>query len=96
MQLARDGSRFVIFSNQLDSSAQINSRPLRLTQLDPNAIYAVHLRNRDKVHSLSRGNPLLKSQELQVSGAWLMAQGLNLPYAVPSSIWVIEGRKLSL
>ena len=96
MQLARDGSRFVVFCNQLDSSAQINSRPLRLTQLDPNAIYAVHLRNRDKVHSLSRGNPLLKSQVLQVSGAWLMAHGLNLPYAVPSSIWVIEGRKLSL
>jgi alpha-galactosidase len=96
MQLARDGSRFVIFSNQLDSSSQINSRPLRLTQLDPNAIFAVHLLNRDKVHPLSRGNLLLKSQELQASGAWLMAQGLNLPYAVPSSIWVIEGRKLSL
>ena len=71
-------------------------RPLRLTQLDPNAIFAVHLLNRDKVHPLSRGNLLLKSQELQASGAWLMAQGLNLPYAVPSSIWVIEGRKLSL
>ena len=96
MQLARDGSRFVVFSNQLDSSAQINSRPLRLTQLDPNAIFAVHLLNRDKVHPLSRGNLLLKSQELQASGAWLVAQGLNLPYAVPSSIWVIEGRKLSL
>ena len=96
MQLAQDGSRFVVFSNQLDTSAQINPRPLRLTQLDPDATYGVHLRNRDKVHPLSRGNPLLKSQDLQISGAWLMAQGLNLPYAVPSSIWVVEGQKLSL
>jgi len=96
MQLAQDGSQFVVFSNQLDSSAQINSRPLRLTRLDPNATYAVHLLNRNKAHPLSRGNPLLKSGDLQVSGAWLMAQGLNLPYAVPNSIWVIEGQKLSL
>ena len=96
MQLAQDGLRFVVFSNQLDTSAQINPRPLRLTQLDPDATYAVRLRNREKVHQLSRGNPLLKSQDLQVSGAWLMAHGLNLPYAVPSSIWVIEGQKLLL
>ena len=66
MQLAQDGSRFVVFANELDRSAQINSRPLRLTQLDPNAIFAMHLLNHGKVHLLSRGNTLLKSLELQV------------------------------
>jgi len=96
MQLARDRSRFVVFSNQLETSAQINPRPLRLTQLDPDDIYIVELKNRNAIHKLSRGNPLLKSRKLQISGAWLMAHGLNLPYNMPSSIWVVEGKKLSL
>jgi alpha-galactosidase len=96
MQLARDRSRFVVFSNQLETSAQINPRPLRLTQLDPDDTYIVELKNRGAIHKLSRGNPLLKSRKLQISGAWLMAHGLNLPYTMPSSIWVVEGKKLSL
>ena len=56
--------------------------------------YRLHLRNRNEATSLSRGAPLLKSQDLQASGAWLMAHGVQLPYAMPGSIWVVEGRKL--
>jgi alpha-galactosidase len=94
MQLAQDGSRFVIFKNQIETSAQINPRPLRLAQLDPEASYLIQLINRDQIHNLSRGNPVLKNQKLQMSGTWLMAHGINLPYALPSSIWVVEGHKL--
>ena len=94
MQLAQDGSRFVIFKNQIETSAQINPRPLRLAQLDPEASYLIRLINRDQIHNLSRGNPVLKNQKLQMSGTWLMAHGINLPYALPSSIWVVEGHKL--
>ena len=94
MQLAQDGSRFVIFKNQIETSAQINPRPLRLAQLDPEASYLIRLINRDQIHNLSRGNPILKNQKLQISGTWLMAHGINLPYALPSSIWVVEGHKL--
>jgi len=94
MQLAADGSRFVVFSNQLDSAQQILPRPLCLTALDPEARYSLRLRNRDEASNLSRGAPLLKSQDLQASGVWLMSHGLHLPYAMPGSIWVVEGRKL--
>ena len=94
MQLAADGSRFVVFSNQLDSAQQILPRPLCLTALDPEARYSLRLRNRDEASNLSRGAPLLKSQDLQASGVWLMTHGLHLPYAMPGSIWVVEGRKL--
>ena len=94
MQLAQDGSRFVIFKNQIETSAQINPRPLRLAQLDPEASYLIRLINRDQIHNLSRGNPVLKNQKLQISGTWLMTHGINLPYALPSSIWVVEGHKL--
>ena len=94
MQLASDASRFVVFFNQLHSAQQILPRPLRLTGLDPKARYVLHLRNRDEVSKLSRGAPLLKSQDLQASGAWLMTHGLHLPYAMPGSIWVVEGQKL--
>jgi alpha-galactosidase len=65
-----------------------------LTALDPEARYSLRLRNRDEASILSRGAPLLKSQDLQASGAWLMTHGLHLPYAMPGSIWVVEGRKL--
>ena len=64
MQLAQDGSRFVIFKNQIETSAQINPRPLRLAQLDPEASYLIRLINRDQIHNLSRGNPVLKNQKL--------------------------------
>ena len=94
MQLAADGSRFVVFSNQLDSAQQILPHPLCLTALDPEARYSLRLRNRDEASNLSRGAPLLKSQDLQASGVWLMTHGLHLPYAMPGSILVVEGRKL--
>ena len=84
----------LVFSNQLDSAQQILPRPLCLPALDPEARYSLQLRNRDEATSLSRGAPLLKSQDLQASGAWLMAHGVQLPYAMPGSIWVVEGQKL--
>ena len=94
MQLSRDGHKFVIFSNQADTSAQINRRPLRLTQLEPLARYKLILRDRDQVNHLSRSNPLLKTKPLEVSGTWLMLHGINLPWAFPGTIWVVEGEKI--
>jgi alpha-galactosidase len=84
----------VIFSNQADTSAQINRRPLRLTQLEPLARYKLILRDRDQVNHLSRSNPLLKTKPLEVSGTWLMLHGINLPWAFPGTIWVVEGEKI--
>ncbi len=93
-QQARDGSRFVVFAGKSATSGQINPRPLRLTGLDAAARYRVALANRDEVSSLSRGAPALKSGAILVSGRYLMQHGLDLPVALPDSIWVVEGERL--
>ena len=36
----------------------------------------------------------LKEGPIEASGAWLMQQGVVLPWAFPASIWVLEGHRL--
>ncbi|SFC24147.1 alpha-galactosidase [Tropicimonas isoalkanivorans] len=93
-QLARDGARFVVFAGQADTSAQIAPRPLRLTRLDPEARYRIHLVNRKDAVRLSRGAPALKSGPLEISGQYLMRHGITLPWSFPGRIWVVEGTRL--
>lgn len=93
-QLAADGSRFTVFAAQIRTSDQILPRALRLTGLDPSAIYRITLSNRDEALRLSRGSPLLKHDALQASGQYLMSHGLTLPWRFPETIWVLEGLKL--
>ena len=93
-QLARDGDRFVVFSGKARSSDQIAPRPLRLTRLDPDAMYRVSLTNADDIPGLSRGMPALKDGPIDVSGTWLMHHGLVLPWSFPERMWVLEGEKL--
>ena len=90
-QLCRSGERFVVFAGKEDTSRQIAPRPLRLTRLTPDATYRIALINRGTAHHLSRGAPLLKSGPIQVSGAWLMSQGVTLPWSFPATMWVLEG-----
>ncbi|QFS81245.1 Alpha-galactosidase [Roseivivax sp. THAF197b] len=89
--LAQGGGRFVIFAGKQDTSSQIVPRPLRLTRLSRDAIYRITLRNREDAPTLSRGTPLLKSESMTVSGGYLMAHGLTLPWSFPATMWVIEG-----
>ena len=93
-QIARDGHRFVVFAGKAATSAQIAPRPLRLTRLDPDARYRVHLANRATAPALSRGTPALKDGPIEVSGAWLMHHGLVLPWNFPETMWVIEGERV--
>jgi alpha-galactosidase len=93
-QLAADGSRFVAFAAQMRPSDQILPYPLQLTGLDPNAMYKINLINQDEAPALSRGAPLLKEHDLEVSGQYLMSHGLILPWRFPETIWVLEGRRL--
>ncbi|WP_226782908.1 alpha-galactosidase [Oceaniglobus trochenteri] len=93
-QLSRDGARFVVFAGEAETSAQIAPRPLRLTGLDAGARYRMHLANRADAVGLSRGDPALKSGDIEVSGQYLMQHGLTLPWAFPQSMWVIEGTRL--
>ncbi len=94
LQLANDGSRFVVFAGQSETSTQILPRPLRLTALDPQASYKITLRNRTSAPRQSRGPNALKTQSLTLSGAALMQRGITLPIAWPASIWVLEGQRV--
>ena len=94
IQVAADGGRFVVFVGQGAFSAQQLPRPLRLTGLDPLALYQVRLINPDDKPPQSRGPAALKTGPLTLSGRALMAKGLALPVAWPATMWVIEGLKL--
>ena len=93
-QLARDKDRFVVFAGKAATSAQIAPRPLRLTGLNPDAMYRIDLINRDELHHLSRGTPALKEDALTLSGAYLMGHGITLPWSFPERMWVVEGTRL--
>ncbi|SEM74064.1 alpha-galactosidase [Loktanella fryxellensis] len=91
--LSDDKARFAVWAGQAATSAQISPRPLRLTGLDPEAVYTVSLTNKEDISSLSRGAPALKTGTLTLTGQSLLSQGVALPYAVPSSIWILEGHR---
>ncbi|KQI72224.1 alpha-galactosidase [Loktanella sp. 5RATIMAR09] len=93
-QLSRDKDRFVVFAGKAATSAQISPRPLRLTGLDPDAMYRIDLINREDLHHLSRGTPALKDAPLELSGAYLMRHGVTLPWSFPERMWVVEGARL--
>ena len=93
-QLARDGSRFVVFAGKAATSRQIAPRPLRLTRLEAAARYRLSLRNRKSAVALSRGNHVLKDGPVTLSGAALMQAGLTLPWSFPETMWVVEGERL--
>ena len=65
-QLARKKDRFVVFAGKAATSAQIAPRPLRLTALEPNAMYQINLTNRNTLHRLSRGTTALKEDALEL------------------------------
>ncbi len=93
-QLSEDGTRFVVFAGKAATSAQISPRPLRLTRLSPDARYRIELLNRADAPRLSRGEQILKSGSVELSGQYLMNHGLTLPWSFPDRIWVIEGQRL--
>ncbi len=93
-QMTREKDRFVVFAGKAATSAQISPRPLRLTNLDPDAMYEINLANRVTASHLSRGTPALKDGPITVSGAYLMHHGLTLPWSFPETMWVLEGKRL--
>ncbi len=92
--LHEDGEKFVVFAGKAATSDQIAPRPLRLTRLKATKSYRVALLNRNEAPALSRGSPLLKSHSAVFSGAYLMNNGLTLPWSFPESLWVVEGQLL--
>jgi len=89
--LAEGGGRFVVFAGKATTSEQIAPRPLTLTRLTRDADYRIEVINRGDAPALSRGEPLLKSGPVTLSGGYLMNHGLTLPCSFPETMWVIEG-----
>ena len=94
-QVTRTSDRFVVFAGVSDTSTQIVPRPLRLTSLNPDWTYRVSLRNGAPKTNLSRGPIALRDGPIEVSGKWLLAHGLTLPWAFPMTMWVIEGERIA-
>ncbi|TRD22809.1 alpha-galactosidase [Palleronia caenipelagi] len=94
VQIAADGSRFVLFAGRHASSAQSLPRPQRLAGLEPGARYRVRLLNPEDRPPQSRGAPALLDGPLELTGATLMQAGLALPWSWPATMWVVEGEKL--
>jgi alpha-galactosidase len=92
--LSADKSRFVAFIGKVATSKQIAPRPVALANLDPTANYKIELVNRKDAVGLSRGDPALKTRAIELSGAYLLNNGINVPWSFPNSIWVIEGSKI--
>ena len=93
-QITPERDRFVVFAGKVATSQQIAPRPLRLTALDPNAMYLISLTNRKDAPALSRGKTALKDQDLALSGTYLMRHGITLPWSFPERMWVVEGKRL--
>ncbi|MEM7522101.1 MAG: GH36 C-terminal domain-containing protein, partial [Pseudomonadota bacterium] len=89
-----EGDRFVVFRTQIANSTQISPRLLRLTGLEPDAVYEISLLNKADGSHLSRGTPELKNGPVRLTGQSLMARGVALPWAFPETIWVLEGHKV--
>ncbi|MEO0677201.1 MAG: alpha-galactosidase [Pseudomonadota bacterium] len=92
-QIAKDGSKFVIFSGKFANSEPSTQRPLQLTALEPAARYRLTLVSRVG----GAGSPIrpeILSGPIEASGAWLMNHGLQLPTSWPAIMWTIEGVRL--
>ncbi|MGV8953006.1 MAG: alpha-galactosidase [Cypionkella sp.] len=94
MQLSQASERFLLTVGQVETSRQILPKPMRLTELDPNARYELRLLNPEDAPPQSRKRCALQHGPICLSGTALMAQGVQMPVAWPSTLWVIEGRKL--
>lgn len=94
MHLSEDGSRFLLAAGQTSLSRQSLPRPLPLAGLDPATRYEVRLTNPQDAAPQSRRLTALQQGPLRLTGQALMRQGLSLPVAWPSTLWMIEGRRL--
>ena len=91
LHMAEDKNKFVVFANKIDTSRQIAPRPLRLCGLESDKIYHIDLVNREDVHELSRGEPLIKQSPIEASGQYFMLHGIMLPWSFPNQVWVLKG-----
>lgn len=94
LHLAEDGAQFLLAAGIAGMSRQILPRPLVLNGLDPAARYELRLLNPEDAPPQSRGLAALQQGPLVLTGRALMTAGLRLPVAWPSTLWMVEGRRI--
>ena len=97
MHVAQDGGEFALFAAQMVPPRQQLSLPLRLTGLDPTALYDVRLERPelvlDKINRVAK-SPLVAGEVVRLSGAALMGLGLRLPNSFPDTMWAVNGTRV--
>ena len=91
IQVAPQQDRFVAFIGSAETSAWSCPASVKLTGLNPDAMYDVTLVNRDEKTAASRGTNAFDTGTLRLSGGFLMAHGVDLPNQFPDRMWVLEG-----
>ncbi|TPW27409.1 alpha-galactosidase [Pararhizobium mangrovi] len=97
MSVDADASRFLLFCGMLAAEPNETASPLKLAGLEPEALYRVHLWNRDEMTvppTRSFASPLVGDDGLVLSGSALMRVGLVLPLAFPDRMWIVTGERL--
>ena len=91
IQIAPQEDRFVAFIGSSATSTYSCPASVKLTGLNPDAMYDLTLVNRDEKTAASRGTNALDAGTLRLSGRFLMAHGVDLPNQFPDRMWVLEG-----
>ena len=95
--VANDQSRFFLYSGTLDVPDNETTAPVRLTGLKPDARYQVSLLNPEDIDPLATrifDSPLFDKPGVEISGAALMQAGLILPFAMPDSLFLVQGTQI--
>ena len=93
IQINSKDNHFVVFAGQNTASKLSSSVSLVLAGLDSESMYNVSLINKNEIKSLGKSKEGLMTNNLRLSGQFLMTQGIQLPKIFPANMMVIEGDK---
>ena len=93
IQINSKDNHFVVFAGQNTASELSSSVSLVLAGLDSESMYNVSLINKNEIKSLGKSKEGLMTNNLRLSGQFLMTQGIQLPKIFPANMMVIEGDK---
>ena len=93
IQINSKDNHFVVFVGQNTASKLSSSVSLVLAGLDSESMYNVSLINKNEIKSLGKSKEGLMTNNLRLSGQFLMTQGIQLPKIFPANMMVIEGDK---
>ncbi len=95
--VGRDGDRFLVFAGQTVAQTRQSAPILRMSGLDPDAVYRVRLCEPLRIpEAVNKRLDFALSSDcgVSLSGMALMETGIALPNAFPDMLWILEGERL--